>query len=143
LAELGELNGSTIHITAFILGRDTTGRRLVRLLAESARRGVRVRLLLDSVGSMFASGRFVNPIRAAGGKVARFMPVLPLSSPSSANLRNHRKIAVFDHCTAIVGGHNLAREYMGATPFARRWQDFGTVIEGPAAALLNDVFISD
>jgi cardiolipin synthase len=58
-------------------------------------------------------------------------------------LRNHRKIAVFDHCTAIVGGHNLAREYMGPTHLARRWQDFGAVIEGPAAALLNEVFIAD
>ena len=47
---------SNIHITAFILGRDDTGRRLVKLLAERARQGVTVRLLLDSVGSMFSSG---------------------------------------------------------------------------------------
>jgi cardiolipin synthase len=134
---------TSIHITAFILGRDETGRRLVKLLAERARSGVQVRVLLDSVGSMFSNGAFVDPIRAAGGRVARFMPVLPLSSPSSANLRNHRKIAVFDHCTAIVGGHNLAREYMGPTKLARRWQDFGALIRGPAAALLNDVFIED
>jgi cardiolipin synthase A/B len=132
-----------IHITAFILGRDDTGRRLVRLLSERAKQGVQVRLLLDAVGSMFSSGMFVNPIRRAGGKVGRFMPVLPFTSRGSANLRNHRKIAVFDHCTAIVGGHNLAREYMGATRLARRWQDFGAVIEGPAAALLNEVFIAD
>ena len=134
---------SNIHITAFILGRDDTGRRLVKLLAERARDGIRVRLLLDSVGSMFSSGLYVNPIRKAGGHVGRFMPVLPFTSRGSANLRNHRKIAVFDHCTAIVGGHNLAREYMGPTPLARRWQDFGAVIEGPAAALLNEVFIAD
>lgn len=134
---------SNIHITAFILGRDDTGRRLVKLLAERARDGVKVRLLLDAVGSMFSSRMFVNPIRRAGGRVGRFMPVLPFTSRGSANLRNHRKIAVFDHCTAIVGGHNLAREYMGATKLAKRWQDFGAVIEGPAAALLNEVFIAD
>ena len=92
---------------------------------------------------MFSRGMFVNPIRDAGGKVGKFMPVLPFTSRGSANLRNHRKIAVFDHCTAIIGGHNLAREYMGPHHFARRWQDFGAVIEGPAAALLNDVFIAD
>jgi cardiolipin synthase A/B len=134
---------SNIHITAFILGRDDTGRRLVKLLAERATEGVKVRLLLDSVGSMFSSGLYVNPIRKAGGQVGRFMPVLPFTSRGSANLRNHRKIAVFDHCTAIVGGHNLAREYMGPTPLAKRWQDFGAIIEGPAAALLNEVFIAD
>jgi cardiolipin synthase A/B len=133
----------SIHITAFILGRDETGRRLVKLLAERARQGVKVRLLLDSVGSMFSSGIFVNPIRHAGGQVGRFMPVLPFTSRGSANLRNHRKIAVFDTCTAIVGGHNLAREYMGPIRLAKRWQDFGAIIEGPAAALLNEVFIAD
>lgn len=132
-----------IHITAFILGRDDTGRRLIKLLAERAREGIKVRLLLDAVGSFFASGMFVRELRQAGGEVGRFMPVLPFTSRGSANLRNHRKIAVFDHETAIVGGHNLAREYMGPSRYARRFQDFGAVIEGPAATLLNEVFIAD
>jgi cardiolipin synthase len=133
----------TIHITTFILGRDDTGRRLVRLLAERARAGVKVRLLLDSLGSWLTGAGFTHRLRRAGGEIARFMPVLPFSSRGSANLRNHRKIAVFDHCTAIIGGHNLAREYMGPHHFRKRWQDFGAVIAGPAAALLNDVFIAD
>ncbi len=132
-----------IHITTFILGRDDTGRRLVRLLAERAREGVKVRLLLDSLGSWFTGAGFTHRLRRAGGEVARFMPVLPFSSRGSANLRNHRKIAVFDHCTAIIGGHNLARTYMGPQRFRKRWQDFGAVIQGPAAALLNDVVIAD
>lgn len=133
----------SIHVTTFILGRDDTGRRLVRLLAERARAGVKVRLLLDSVGCMFLSRRFVLPLKKAGGEIVWFMPVLPFTSRGSANLRNHRKIAVFDHCTAIIGGHNLAREYMGPSPFRKRFNDFGAVIAGPAAALLNEVFIAD
>jgi len=134
---------SQIHIATFILGRDDTGRRLVRLLAQRAREGVRVRLLLDAVGSFVASFDFVQPLRRAGGEVERFMPVLPFTPRGSANLRNHRKIAVFDRSSAIVGGHNLALEYMGPNHRARRWRDFGGVIEGPAAALLDDVFIAD
>lgn len=133
----------TIHITTFILGRDDTGRRIVKLLAERARAGVKVRLLLDSVGCMFLSRRFVLPIKRAGGEVVWFMPVLPFTSRWSANLRNHRKIAVFDHCTAIIGGQNLARDYMGPTPFRKRFNDFGALVDGPAAALLNEVFIAD
>ena len=133
----------TIHITTFILGRDDTGRRLVQLLAERAREGVKVRLLLDAIGCLFTRGRFTRDLRLAGGEVGRFMPVMPFSSRGSANLRNHRKIAVFDHSSAIVGGHNLAQEYMGPQPDVTRWHDFGAVIEGPAAALLNEVFIAD
>jgi cardiolipin synthase len=133
----------SIHITTFILGRDNVGRRIVQLLAQRAREGIKVRLLLDAVGCLFSSRGFVDPLRAAGGEVVRFLPVLPLQPRFSANLRNHRKIAVFDHQTAIVGGHNLAREYMGPTPFKKRFHDFGAVIEGPAAALLNEVFLAD
>lgn len=133
----------SIHITTFILGRDDTGRRIVRLLAERARAGIKVRVLLDSIGCMFLSRQFVLPIKRAGGEVVWFMPVLPFTSRGSANLRNHRKIAVFDCCTAMIGGHNLARDYMGPQPYRRRFADFGAMIEGPAAVLLNEIFIAD
>jgi cardiolipin synthase len=133
----------TIHLMTFILGRDDTGRRIVDLLAQRAREGVKVRLLLDAVGCLFSSRGFVKPVRRAGGEVQRFMPVMPLQWRGSANLRNHRKIAVFDHRSAILGGHNLAHEYMGPEPFAGRWRDFGAVIEGPAVELLNEVFLAD
>lgn len=133
----------TIHLMTFLLGRDETGRDLVGLLAQRAREGVRVRLLLDAVGCLFTGRGFVDPIRRAGGEVARFMPVLPLQRRGSANLRNHRKIAVFDHRTAILGGHNLAGEYMGPTPRRKRWRDFGAVIEGPAVDLFNEIFLAD
>lgn len=132
-----------IHLTAFILGRDDTGRRIVKLLAQRAQAGVKVRLLLDSVGCMFISRDFLAPLKAAGGETQWFMPVLHFMPRGTANLRNHRKIGVFDHTTAIVGGHNLAREYMGPTPYAKRWVDFGARICGPAAILLNEVFLAD
>ncbi len=133
----------SIHVAAFILGQDDTGRRLVKLLAKRAREGVKVRLQLDAIGCFFSSRSFVDPVRKAGGEVVRFMPAIPLSTRAWANLRNHRKIAVFDQHTALVGGHNLAREYMGPLPWKKRWSDFGAVITGPAAALLNEVFLAD
>ena len=133
----------TIHITTFILGRDDTGRRLVKLLAARAREGVKVRLLLDAVGCMFLSRNFFRRLKRAGGEVAWFMPVLHFATRGSANLRNHRKIAVFDYHTAIAGGHNLAREYMGPLPWRKRWRDFSAVVTGPAAVQLNEVFVAD
>jgi len=133
----------SIHITTFILKRDATGRRIVDLLARRAREGVKVRLLLDAVGSPMSSRGFVDPIRKAGGEVGRFMPVMPSTSRGSANLRNHRKIAIFDGTAAMIGGRNIAQEYMGPTPNAKRWRDFGTIIEGPGALVLGEVFVAD
>lgn len=133
----------TIHVATFILGRDPVARHLIRLLARRAAEGVKVRLQLDALGCFLSSRSFVDPLREAGGEVATFLPVLPLSGRWSANLRNHRKIAVFDHQTAIVGGQNLAQEYLGPRPWRKRWTDIGAVIQGPAAALLDDVFLAD
>jgi cardiolipin synthase len=127
----------------FILSRDETGKRLVRLLTQRAKAGIKVRLLLDALGCLFSSRGFVEPLRKAGGEVVTFMPVIPLAPRGSANLRNHRKIAVFDQHTAMIGGHNVAREYMGASPWRKRWTDFGAVVKGPGAALLNEVFLAD
>ncbi|MBC8008501.1 MAG: cardiolipin synthase, partial [Burkholderiales bacterium] len=132
-----------IHIATFILGRDKVGRRLVELLAKRAREGIQVRLQLDALGCFFSSRGFVDPLREAGGEVVRFLPVVPLSSRGSANLRNHRKIAVFDRHTAFIGGHNLAREYLGPQPWRKRWADVGALVRGPGAALLDEIFLAD
>jgi cardiolipin synthase A/B len=133
----------SIHITTFILGRDGVGRRLLSRLSERASAGVKVRLLIDAFGSFYVRQPFLAEFIAAGGEVTRFLPVLPLATRASANLRNHRKIALFDQSTAIVGGHNLAREYLGPEPWKHRFADFGAVIRGPAAAVLNEVFLAD
>lgn len=133
----------SIHITTFILGRDATGRRIIELLARRAREGVKVRLLLDALGCFRSSGSFADPLRAAGGEVGRFMPVMPFTSRGSANLRNHRKLAIFDGTRAIIGGRNLAREYMGPFHFAKRWRDFGAVVEGPVVSVLDGIFAAD
>ena len=133
----------TIHIMTFILGRDAVGKRIIKLLAQRAREGVKVRLLLDALGCFPTSGRFCDPLREAGGEVVKFMPVMPLQTRGSANLRNHRKIVIIDHQVAALGGRNLAIEYMGPTPLRRRWRDFGAFVEGPAAGALNEIFLAD
>jgi len=132
-----------IHLNTFILGRDETGKAIVDLLARKAAEGVRVRFLLDALGCFWTYGRFVDPIRTAGGEVAVFMPMLPLRRKWSANLRNHRKLMVVDGQTAMVGGMNIATEYMGSDDNPERWLDTAAVISGPAVADLDAIFVSD
>ena len=133
----------SIDVMAFILGSDKVGRMIVDLLAQRAQEGIKVRLLLDSLGCLKTRGAFVEPLRAAGGETARFMPVLPIHSRWSANLRNHRKMAIFDGRVGLVGGHNIAEEYMGPDPYPKRFQDFGARIEGPAVNELREIFSAD
>jgi cardiolipin synthase len=143
LLELLESATETIHITTYILGRDSVGRSILDCLARRAAAGVRVRVLLDDVGSWRVSRRFIAPLVEAGASVAFFMPMIHLPFRGRTNLRNHRKIVVVDGVHALTGGMNLAREYMGPTPDPRRWRDFSAVLNGPAVADLEELFRSD
>jgi len=133
----------TIHVTTFILGYDEVGRAVIDTLARRAREGVKVRLLLDGLGCIKTSRRFSNPLREAGGRVGHFLPVLPFQYKWSANLRNHRKIVVVDHASAMVGGMNLATSFMGPTPNENRFLDSAVFVEGPIVADIEAVFMSD
>lgn len=143
LLELIEGARETLSVATFILGRDDVGRAVVERLARRAGEGVRVRLLLDALGCLKTRGRFVEPLRRAGGKVAVFLPVFPWHRKWSANLRKHRKLAVADGCRALVGGMNLAAEYMGPGPDPARWHDAVAAVEGLAVGELCRVFAAD
>ena len=143
LYDLIENAEESIEIATFILGRDDVGRSLLRLLVKKAEAGVEVRLLLDALGCLRTRGRFVDPLRKAGGQVGIFLPLLSLRRRSSANLRNHRKMAIADGRRAFVGGMNLAREYMGPEPYEGRWKDVSMLMTGGAVAHVRDYFWKD
>jgi cardiolipin synthase len=133
----------SIRIVTFVVGDDTTGRALVRALIERAAAGVEVCLLLDDFLRFHAPHALLRELEAAGGKVQRFMPLLHVPFRGRGNLRNHRKIAIFDGERAIVGGMNLADEYMGPTPSATRWRDLSTRVTGDAVRTLDAIFRAD
>jgi Phosphatidylserine/phosphatidylglycerophosphate/cardiolipin synthases and related enzymes len=133
----------SIHIATYILSQDETGKRIIELLEKKASEGVQVRLLVDSLGSWYRTWQARYRIRKAGGEVGMFMPVLPIQTQTSANLRNHRKIAIFDGYRAITGGQNLDTRFMGPTPTPDRFKDFSVVTQGPAVAHLTRTFLAD
>lgn len=132
-----------ISVGTYILARDAVGRELVSLLAARAREGVEVRLLIDAIGSRTLPDFSLRELRAAGGAVARFNPVLSLRGRGSANWRNHRKIAVFDGEVAIIGGQNLGGQYIGSNPSRRRFRDASFRVTGPAANHIEHIFLTD
>jgi cardiolipin synthase len=133
----------SIYITTYILGTDSVGQAVVDRLVGKAKEGVQVRFLMDYVGSYKVSRTMIRPLMDAGGKVAFFMPVLPVPIRRRANLRNHRKLVVADHKWVLSGGANLADNYMGDTPDAGRWVDLCFILKGPAALDYARVFAQD
>jgi cardiolipin synthase A/B len=132
-----------LHAQFFILDVDPVGRRFIQALAARAREGIRVRLLLDAVGSWRALRRTVRPLRDSGGEVEAFMPAFPLHRRWSAHLRNHRKLLIADGRKAFTGGMNIGKKYMGPRSAKEQWRDDAAVIEGPALPDLQALFLDD
>ena len=142
LAGLIESAQAQLDICTFVLGNDALGERLAALLERRAAAGVRVRLLLDAVGSWQTSARHVRRLRDAGVQVHWFMPLLHNPLRGRTNLRNHRKLAIADNQRLWTGGRNLAAEYFipkGGTP---PWIDLSFCLEGPLAAETRQIFES-
>ncbi|HWE29725.1 MAG TPA: phospholipase D-like domain-containing protein, partial [Polyangia bacterium] len=132
-----------LHVSTLILGDDQIGDEVAARLTKRAQAGVEVRLLMDALFMPYSAGRRLKPLLAAGGRTAAFMPVVQLSFSGHANLRLHRKIVVADDRVAIVGGMNLALEYMGPTPLETRWHDLSARVVGPAVRDIAAIFRAD
>jgi len=134
---------TSLDFATFILAKDKVGTDILERLTRRAEEGIKVRLLLDALGSFWATGSFLKPLRQAGGEVGVFLPMLPFRRKWSANLRNHRKIWIADQEVAMIGGRNIGSEYLGHDPNSQSWADYNVLVEGPAVADLMDVFASD
>ncbi len=108
-------------------------------LAERARAGVEVRVLLDWVGSAPMEERLVEVMTQAGAKVERFRPVRWYTL-DKINNRTHRKILVVDGRVAFTGGVGIADEWLGDARDPSEWRDTHYRIEGPVVAEFQGAF---
>ncbi len=100
-----------VHLEYYIYCPDRTGTALRDALVERARAGVKVRLLLDAVGSSSVDDDFLQPLLDAGGEFAWFHPTrFQPFTRTWVNLRSHRKIVVVDGQVAFTGGINITDE---------------------------------
>ena len=101
----------TLDISTFVLGRDILGDEIVEMLKQSARAGVKVRLLVDGIGIYLGGYPDLKAIAQAGVEVARFVPPFSSRQHGRTNLRIHRKMVIADGTYLWSGGRNLAAEY--------------------------------
>jgi len=131
-----------VHAQYYLIRNDSTGSWFRDRLVAAARRGVKVRLLMDGFGCFVLGRGWRRPLHQAGVLVADFLPMRTvLLQP--VNLRNHRKIVVVDGHTAFTGGFNVGDEYRGQMRGVGTWRDVHLRIEGPAAAALQRIFFQD
>jgi phosphatidylserine/phosphatidylglycerophosphate/cardiolipin synthase-like enzyme len=144
-----------LHLQVYMAADDDVGRAVAAALAAAGRRGVAVRVLVDSLRGLHGSFGMVNQLldrlsACPGVELRVCRPVAGLPSLEDLKQRDHRKLVVADGALALLGGRNLGHEYYTAfeetkltraTPWPEvPWLDAGARVEGPAVAALERSF---
>ncbi|WP_343243038.1 phospholipase D-like domain-containing protein [Streptomyces sp. SID12501] len=132
-AMLGAIHSAqhTIDMMTFVYWRGQIAHDVAVALADRAREGVRVRLLLDGFGAKKIERRSLDLMTTAGVEVAWFRKPAWLS-PFKQNHRCHRKALIIDEHTAFTGGVGIAEEWCGNARNPAEWRDTHVRVRGPA-----------
>jgi cardiolipin synthase A/B len=134
-----------IHLEYYIFEPDFTGTQFRDALIERASAGVKVRLLLDAIGSARMSQKFLKPLIEAGGEVAFFHRTRirwRLLWKPKINLRSHRKIVVIDGVSGFTGGINITDDENESVNLAA-YRDLHMAVTGDVVRWLQLAFLED
>lgn len=116
-------------------GSDGIGREFAAALIAAVRRGLRVAVIYDSVGSWESDSSMFAELAAAGIFVLEFNPIKPWSRRFRAgqmSRRDHRKILSVDGSIGFTGGINIADQWVPEEQGGQGWRDDMIRVEGPA-----------
>ncbi len=137
----------SLDVQYFIWNKDLVGKVLLERLLRAADRGVRVRLLLDDLGTMPSDEVLLAIDSHPNIEVRMFNPVAirsprllgVLSDLGRVNKRMHNKSFTADGQVSIVGGRNIGDEYFGAAE-ERNYADMDVAVVGPVVKQVSDEF---
>lgn len=141
-----------IHIEYYIFNADSVGCRIIDLLIEKAKEGVKVRFIYDDFGSREIRKKQVSRLKEAGVEAFPFYKIQLIAFANRINYRNHRKIIVVDGILGFIGGINVSDKYINSPEksvvetnekASLFWRDTHLLIKGPAVRTLQYVFMGD
>jgi cardiolipin synthase A/B len=132
----------SITFETYIYWSGEIGAEFAEALAERARHGVKVHVLLDWVGSAKVTEHFVTDMVTAGAQVHKYHPP-HWSHWGRMNNRTHRKVLVVDGHVAFTGGVGIAPQWTGRAQDPEHWRDSHFEVEGPVVAQMQAVFIDN
>jgi cardiolipin synthase len=130
----------SVNLETYIFQPDEAGRQFADAMIEAARRGVEVRLLIDSWGSKL--GDLKEPLEQAGVKWREYRPVR-LYSIYKVGKRTHRKILVVDGKIAFTGGLGISKQWLGDARNSHEWRDTQVRVTGPVVDQMQAIFAED
>ncbi len=138
LADIASAKQS-VHFETFLWHEGLIGRKLAQAFADSARRGVEVRVLLDASGTRPMEDEVEQLMKDAGCQVEKFH-TFTLGNLGRINNRTHRKITVIDGRIGYTGGHGIADEWTGSARNNKEYRDTAVRLQGPIVNKLQSAF---
>ncbi len=132
-----------IHIEYYIYECDDIGLKLIEILIEKAKQGVKVKMIYDDFGSPSIKKNIEQKLKDAGVEIFPFYKIQFYLLANRINYRNHRKIVVIDGITGFVGGINVSDKYINGNENKLFWRDTHLQLEGPAVYYLQYLFMAD
>ena len=133
---------TSINFETYIYWSGDVGDQFADALAERARQGVKVHVLLDWVGSQKMEESLITELKTAGVKVERYHP-LRWYNLGRINNRTHRKLLVVDGRLGFTGGVGIADQWSGNAEGPEHWRDSHYQLEGPAVAQMQAAFMDN
>jgi cardiolipin synthase len=134
-----------IDFLTFVYWQGEIATEFAEAFEERASAGLRVRVLLDTLGARHIEPALIERMRAAGADVRWFRPLDPTigRNYSRANHRTHRKILICDETVGFTGGVGIAQEWTGKAASKDEWRDTHFRVVGPAVSGLHGAFIDN
>ncbi|HEU0138805.1 MAG TPA: phospholipase D-like domain-containing protein [Bryobacteraceae bacterium] len=129
----------TVNLEAYIFQRGEVTRRFVKALAERAQAGVKVNVILDSIGSMTTWRSYFKELREAGGRVVYYNP-LRWHHIVRFNNRTHRELIIVDGSVGFIGGAGFADHWLKKKRNHPRWRDTMFRVQGEVVMGLQSTF---
>jgi cardiolipin synthase len=147
---LGAIRGARRSITfqQYFFDQGPISDEVVAALADRCRHGVRVHVLLDSVGGSGIEARHRRLLERSGCEFAWYRPIelLQFLTPwelLAFNNRSHRRILVVDGEVGFTGGYGISEAWMGGGARPDRWRDTNVEVRGPIVRALQAAFVQD
>ncbi len=132
----------SICLETYIYWSGEVGREFADVLAEKAKSGVKVHVIIDWIGSRKIDRALINYMEQAGVEIERYNPLV-WYAPTRINHRDHRKLLIVDGRVGFTGGAGLGDIWLGNAESPRHWRDSMFKLEGPAVAQMQAAFMDN
>jgi cardiolipin synthase A/B len=130
---------TSINFQSYIYWKGEVGKQFAEALADRAKTGVKVHLLLDWAGSHKMDQNTINDMGRAGVLIMKYHKPMWYRF-KHLNHRTHRKLLVIDGRVGFTGGVGIADQWSGNAQDPAHWRDTHFRIEGPVVAQLQGAF---